>query len=389
MGVCGVCKFVAVIVVGLSVAGVARSAELPLNDCTKLQNILTSGRSAAVLRMKSEWTELNAFHQELWRSMALDPGIVPVAKVPEGLQSKNLNEKLEKKFEELSTSALIQKYGIEQPFAEYVDVVSQILALRRDQKFINARAIAKRGLLDNAYHALVAALNDAQQADEGILLPVMSNDTEKKLKEVLQQISLVAQSQAKPAPVVIAKAPQVLEAAPTQNTSQPSPRSVVLGFILGLPFGGLIVYLFTSKKSPAQIEAKTALASVHPITVPPFNEAKPQSQLKSGNFDFAQWLRDFRELVGQYRKLRSENESTLNEVQPFLGDAAKLYRKYYQETRESHYRGQFTDLELATGELIGSLSELLNHSDAQCQAMIRHLAVLAEAIQSENFTKSA
>jgi hypothetical protein len=386
-----VSSYVAILTVVVSGWGSAHAAEAA--DCAKLQSLLTPTRSPASVRMKAEWTELESFHQDLWRAMALDPGIVSIDQVPDALQSKNLSEKLERKFEDLSNSVLIQKYGLEQPFAEYVDVVSQILALRREQKFINARAIAKKGLLDNAYHSLISALNDAQQSDEGMVLPMMSAETERKLKDVLSQMasnltppsvssSKKADSAASVGSGAVADTTHpvaaVAQAESTNTASAPaktsSPRYslsalwAILGFLLGIPFGAVFYRAILADPSIIGIASGGAKAG-HPA----FEQ-----------FDFAQWLRGFRERVAHYRKLRSDSEGALRQVQPYLADATRLYRKYYQETRESHYRGKFTDLELATSELVNSLSVALTRSDEECRALIQHLSVLAVAIQTKN-----
>lgn len=304
--------------------------------------------------------------------MALDPGVVPVQEVPEALQSKALSEKLEKKFEDLSNSVLIQKYGLEKPFADYVDVVSQILALRREQKFIPARGIAKRGLLDDAYRHLIGALNDAQQLDEGLVLPLMSAQAENELRETLASVRGAIQSSSK-APALPAPVATVSQSVPVAIKAAHSPLSeplwALIGFLVALPFGALI---YRAVAAPAPAPAAPGL------DVP-----------RVKDFDFSLWLRNFRSLVADYRRAHPENENVVKQVQPFLSDTAGFFRKYYQETRETHYRGLFTDHELALQDLVTTLSDSLHHSDEQCRALILHLSVLADAIQSKEREKAA
>jgi hypothetical protein len=360
-------------------------------ECAKLQSLLTPARSPSLLKMKADWAELRSFHEELWRAMALDPGTLPANEVPDALQSKNLSDKLEKKFEDLSNSVLIQKYGLEQPFAEYVDVVSQILSLRRELKFIPARALAKKGILDKAYSNLNQALIEGQQADEGVILPIMSNETEKKLKDVLNSMALteaVHNPQIKEK-IALAEGTAAPVAAPVH--SQLGSRldslgslhhviawmlyGVFLGFVLALPIGAFIQHKLSVKSAQR-------LGDQDVVSFSGATQAVPSQSVWLQGFDFTAWLKDFHALVVDYRKQRPESDAALKQVQPFLGDSSRLFSKYYKESRESFYRGKFTDLELQTSDLVTALSGSLNHSDEQCRALIQHLSLLANAIQS-------
>jgi hypothetical protein len=348
----------------------------------RIENILKTGHPPSLARVRADWKELQTFHRELWRTMALDPGSLPIREVPKHLQSQALSDELEKRFEALSTSVLIQRFALEEPFAEYVDVVSQILALRREQKFITARSLAKRGLLDDAYQDLQAALEAAQQADEALVLPLMSPETERELRDTLISLRgappIVAQAAALHAPEVNAAPVAVAHAAPETPAVAPAPPSAavplsrstaifwtLLGFVFALPIGALIHRAITDT-----------------------SDAEAVSDSRSGalqfapGFDFGDWLKAYRNLMTDYRKLRSEGTASLRQSQPFLEDSSRFILKYCQETRESRFRSGFSDLQLAMNELVEGLTGSLQSSDQYSRGLMSHLSVLAEALHT-------
>jgi hypothetical protein len=103
------------------------------------------------------WKELDQFQTALWRAMALDPApgaAVPVNEVPKELFSAELNQDLKLQWETLEKSGIPKQAGAEAEFKQYAATVTQILTLRENRQFPQARAIAKRGILDHDYRPL-------------------------------------------------------------------------------------------------------------------------------------------------------------------------------------------------------------------------------------------
>jgi hypothetical protein len=126
---------------------------LGLNESfTQLEKSLEGAREiSAQAASGSRWPEIEAFHTALWRAMALDPSViapVPVHEVPKNLVSGYLNEDLEKRLAELQKSTRPKELGIEAEFSQYVVTAQNIINLRKTRQFPQARAVAKRGLLD-------------------------------------------------------------------------------------------------------------------------------------------------------------------------------------------------------------------------------------------------
>lgn len=116
------------------------------------------------------WKELERFQTALWRAMALDPApgaAVPVREVPKELFAAELNQDLRTQFEALEKSPIPEQSGAGPEFKQYLATAGQILSLRESRQFPQARAIAKRGILDHDFKPLltrVHAIKDPAQA---------------------------------------------------------------------------------------------------------------------------------------------------------------------------------------------------------------------------------
>jgi hypothetical protein len=120
----------------------------------------TSGDSANLSR------DLERFQASLYRAMALDPtpgAAVPISEVPKELFSAELNADLKQQFDALQAHSGFKQAAFQVEFRQYSETVKQILALRESRRFPEARAIAKRGILDHDFKPL--AIKSAHPKD--------------------------------------------------------------------------------------------------------------------------------------------------------------------------------------------------------------------------------
>lgn len=109
----------------------------------------------------SPWPDLQSFHHQLFRAMAMDPApgaAVPPSQVPKELWSNALNEELTKKFEEIKESKVATSLHVEKEFEDYSNTVTEMMSLRTTRQFPQARALAKKGQFDDRYEQIMKAL---------------------------------------------------------------------------------------------------------------------------------------------------------------------------------------------------------------------------------------
>ena len=143
-----------------SLATVLTTEEREVNEALRqLKKISAQSASA--------WPELESFQEKLWRAMALDPSsqqIIPLHEVPKELFSEALTTDLNQQFETIKNSEIPKNSNAQAEFDEYQKTVKTILELRIPRQFPQARAIAKRGTLDETYNQLLKKIYRAYVA---------------------------------------------------------------------------------------------------------------------------------------------------------------------------------------------------------------------------------
>jgi hypothetical protein len=106
------------------------------------------------------------------------------------------------------------------------------------------------------------------------------------------------------------------------------------------------------------------------ISVSAASDSKPRGPALFGDLNFVEWLRSFRHLVSRYRSLQPTHDSLMRQAKPFLPRAEAGFEKRFEG-------------DPALGSLISSLAGALEKSQGQSRALIEHLMVLADAIQTQ------
>lgn len=152
-----------------------------------LEKALKESREASV-ESTGPSRDVERFQASLYRAMALDPtpgAAVPVNEVPKELFSAELNADLKQQFEALQASAAFKHASVEAEFRQYSETVKQILALRENRRFPEARAIAKRGILDHDFKPLAMKTSHAKDAPG---TPSPFSKVEENLRALKEQV---------------------------------------------------------------------------------------------------------------------------------------------------------------------------------------------------------
>ena len=103
--------------------------------------------------------EVTDFQFYMWRSFAFDPD---GAKVPKSegpaLTASQVTEDLENRFFLIKTASWHIQQGVSDEFNNYIAVCEEIVELRKKRLYADARAIARRGELEQAYQRLSDAI---------------------------------------------------------------------------------------------------------------------------------------------------------------------------------------------------------------------------------------
>lgn len=103
--------------------------------------------------------EVSDFQFYMWRSFAFDPD---GAKVPKSegpaLTASQVTEDLENRFFLVKTASWPNQQAVSDEFNNYIAVCEEIIELRKKRLYAEARAIARRGELEQAYQRLFDAI---------------------------------------------------------------------------------------------------------------------------------------------------------------------------------------------------------------------------------------
>ena len=337
-------------------AHAAEASNTPLQETFShlekaIQNTKTSASGAS---RSARWSELEHFQTSLWRAMALDPSsvaTVPVNEVPKNLFANEINDDLAKQLEDLKKSSKPKEFGVEAEFSQYLSTVQNILSLRKARQFPQARAIAKRGILDNRFDPLAKKFSD-----EGTFDPKEAwAEIEAETRNVKEQIE-----------------------------SRDSFKTNV--------FGGSNPFVWYAVCALAGFLFGIAGIRIHPDFFRKFAETldftTPSATTHSGGvrkLDYAQWLREFEEILS---RLKSSQLSHERRIEDLVSTSEKISQQLYSLASDSRIKSE-ANLEFRMSSVVKGmqsqidLGQRLQGGDrVQINLMLEHCLNLCDAIEN-------
>lgn len=307
------------------------------------------------------WSELEAFHQSLWRAMALDPTqpvIVPASEVPKALYSNVLTAELEKQLQ----AAKISPMGISQQdsaeWKAYLATAEEILKYRQERDFPEARAIAKRGKLDQDWKALIQKLETPDSPKSSVL---------EKISSSLSAIEALDQQQS------IEQASEKSKNKLWQNlTFGFWALATALGFGLGFLFKTVSHRLIPRRRD---------------LTAPTQNQKSEKPVL-----DYSSWLQELETQLTRYKTIQMAQERRLIEI-------LRTNERLVQQAKSLHADARIqneANLELRTGVLVRDIEfqwdqsqKLAAQEKTSVTPVIEHCLQLCDAIEADQIPKAS
>lgn len=112
------------------------------------------------------WSEIHNLQFYMWRSFAFDPqGIRPLHPIDgPSISATEITEDLENRFLLVKDATWPETLGIAPAFNDYIALCQEIIDFRKKRLYSDAKSIAKRGDLDEAYHRLIDAIEQIQSS---------------------------------------------------------------------------------------------------------------------------------------------------------------------------------------------------------------------------------
>lgn len=171
---------------GPDLAEAGEQAEIP-GLLRRIDQLLASP-ATRIRTEPARWSELEDFHAELWRALALDPiqGISADER-----QSEALTLSLESKLAHLIASPLVARFGAREEFTEYASKCQELIELRKKRFYREARGYARTGGLDRLYARLTARISaggEKEGGDDVQLSVILPADLDSQLREAIERI---------------------------------------------------------------------------------------------------------------------------------------------------------------------------------------------------------
>lgn len=299
------------------------------------------------------WDLLEEFQTNLFRSMALDPGpgTAPPSEVPSHLFAAALNEQLQKQFEQLRQSDLASALGVQKEFESYMESAGQVIALRNERKFPEARNIAKRGTLETTFNALTAALRT-------------------KRSTIQTATDFTAQQSSARFAAQLAQVDKILSEA-----NQDSPfagGSRFTGFALCLAIG-LAVGFAARRKLAEKLKEQSGAAS------------ELLNPAAAASFDYATWLSEFEVVLARVRNSQQGLDRRAAELQTNSERLSQLALALYasprtQEDPELEYR--VSNILREAQKTLEASKKLATHEKIPVQDVVLHSLKICDHLES-------
>ncbi len=349
-----------VLLVGSASRGLASEAQNPglEESFGKLEKAIQSAKDNTTRKTGKEprWPELEQFQTALWRAMALDPSTVapvPVNEVPKELFANELNQDLDARLAHIRKSALPKELGVEAEFSQYLGLAQEILNLRKSRRFPEARALAKRGLLDQRFEPI----RQKMSGSSGEISPVDPwSEVDENLKSA-REIAGVKEGWNK-------------AIFTTGNNFIWYAVVAIFGFMLGLT--GVRLHPNQFQKIFDGIDPSVPTATTH-----------------SGgtNLDYALWLREFEEILS---RLKSSQLSHERRIEDLVTQTERIALQIGTLSGDPRIKNE-PNLEFRMGSIIRGiqhqveLGRKMQAGDrAQINTMLEHCLRLCDAIENNS-----
>jgi hypothetical protein len=358
MSIKGWILFGIVILAGSASAGLAAETQAPSlqESYANLEKAIQSTKENTVRKTGgvSRWPELERFQSSLWRAMALDPSViaaVPISEVPKELFAHELNQDLENQLASLKKSPVSKELGIEAEFSQYLGIVQNIISLRKMRRFPEARAIAKRGVLDQRFEPIAKHLWDG----DGRIAPIDPwNEVDESMKAVKETVN--------------AKEGWKKEIFNTGNNFIWYAAIALFGFMLGLTGAGLQPKLFNK------------------VFEGMFSGPNATTHGRGNPLDYAQWLREFEEILS---RLKSSQLSHERRIEDLVSQSDRIAQQIVALSSDTRIKNE-ANLEFRMGSIVRGihhqieLGQKMQSGDrAQINTMLEHCLILCDAIENQ------
>lgn len=308
----------------------------------------------------SAWPEIEQFQKNLWKAMALDPGPtmnVPVKEVPKELFSEALTAELNQQFESIKNSEIPKNSNAVAEWDAYLKTVRTVIDFRVSRKFPDARAIAKRGILDEQFNQLTKKIQQNH-----------FNATNTARDEAFRKIENAITA--------------MKEASTVQNDEKTSPFTNGNQFIWAglIALIGFIFGISAIRMSPEFFEKFIDSGSNQKVTNSTATAATHTNQL-----NYARWLSEFESILAKLKTSQLTHERRIEEVCTHSEKLNEFANSLYADPRiknEVNLEFRMTNLLRELNQQQEHTAELKTGDRAQINLTLEHCLKLCDAIES-------
>jgi hypothetical protein len=334
----------------------------------ELERAIQTTKEANARESSLHWPEIERFQSDLWRAMALDPSViapVPANEVPRELFSAELNASLLSQLEEIKKSPLPKQWGVEAEFSQYLVTVQEIMNLRKGRLFPQARAIAKRGVLDKKFKPISTKITPETQISR----------TARETPWIAVEDSLKS----------MRDAVQARDSSKREFFSAGSSGSNNFLWVFGVALFGFLLGVAATRLNPGFFQK---FASNFQNTVPSATTHSAGTQ----PLDYARWLKEFEEILIRLKSTQLSHERRIEDI---VINSEKIAQQLNGLASDARIKNE-ASLEYRMGSVLRAmqgqfeLSQKLQGGDrAQINVMLEHCLSLCDAIESGSLQQTA
>jgi hypothetical protein len=357
-----------IVIAAIVIAGTAsrslgadsQTAELQ-ESFAELERAIQATKETSTQERKLHWPEIEHFQSDLWRAMALDPSViapVPANEVPKELFAAELNAALHGKLEEIKKSPLPKQWGVEAEFSQYLVTVQEIMNLRKGRLFPQARAIAKRGVLDKKFEPIskkIAPVTPQSTAAQGSTWTAVE-ESMKSMKDAVQ----------------------TRDSSKREFFGAGNGGSNNFFWVFGVALFGFLLGVGATRLSPGFFQK---VSSNLQTTVPSATTHSAGTQ----QLDYARWLKEFEEILIRLKSTQLSHERRIEDI---VVNSEKIAQQLNGLASDARIKNE-ASLEYRMGSVLRAmhgqfeLSQKLQGGDrAQINVMLEHCLSLCDAIEA-------
>jgi len=324
---------------------------------TQLERAIQTTREAATAEKNLRWPEIEQFQSSLWRAMALDPSViapVPANEVPKNLFAAELNAALASQLEEIKKSPFPKQWGIEAEFSQYLQTAQEILNLRKARQFPQARAIAKRGVLDQKFQPIARKFEPTSGSGRSAVSESWV-DVDEGMKALKENV--------------------MYRDSPRRDFFTGGNNFI---WVAGVAFFGFLLGIAGARLRPNFFQK---FASTLENTVPSATTHSGGTQ----QLDYARWLKEFEEILTRLKSTQLSHERRIEDI---VVNSEKITQQLNGLASDARIKNE-ASLEYRMGSVLRAmqgqfeLSQKLQGGDrAQIHVMLEHCLNLCDAIEA-------